>query len=95
MIKQGDNSITYYILINAFHKKIKTFRIGREIHSKIFRIGESKFQIEIHPSGVSKEYRGNVGVYLSNKNDWRVKLRGTFFFPIIEKKACTITTSKS
>ena len=78
MIKKSDHSIRYDILIDTFHKKIKTFKIGREIHSKIFRIGESKFQIEIHPSGVDKEHKGNVSVYLHNKSDWRVSLEATF-----------------
>ena len=78
MIKQGDNSIKYDILINAFHKKIKTFKIGREIYSRVFRIGESKFQIEIYPNGNTKEHKGNVSVYLANKSDWRVKLKVTF-----------------
>ena len=78
MIKQGDNSIKYDILINTFHKKIKTFKIGREIYSRVFRIGESKFQIEIYPNGNTKEHKGNVSVFLANKSDWRVKLKVTF-----------------
>ena len=78
MIKKSDNSIRYDILINTFHKKIKTFKIGREIYSRVFRVGESKFQIEIYPSGNTKEHKGNVSVFLQNKSDWRVLLKATF-----------------
>ena len=78
MIKKSDNSIRYDILINTFHKKIKTFKIGREIYSRVFRVGESKFQIEIYPSGNTKEDKGNVSVFLRNKSDWKLKLKATY-----------------
>ena len=77
MIKKSDNSVRYDVLINAFHKKIKTFKIGREIYSRIFRVGESKFQIEIYPNGNTKEHKGNVSVFLQNKSDWKLKLKAT------------------
>ena len=77
MLKQGDNSIKYEILIKDFHKKIKTFKIGRQIHSRIFKIGECRFQINIYPGGNCKEDKGKVGVFLHNQSSWGVKLNFT------------------
>ena len=62
MVRKGDNSIRYDVLINAFHKKIKTFKNGRKIHSRTFYIGLSKFHIEIFPNGDDKKDKGNVGL---------------------------------
>ena len=58
MLKQGDNSIKYEILIKDFHKKIKTFKIGRQIHSRIFKIGECQFQITTAP--VARTLKNNL-----------------------------------
>ena len=76
--QKTDNSIKYDVIINNFHKKIKSFRIGREIHSRIFKIGQSSFQIKIYPAGNSHENKGHVGVFLENHSDWRVKCSVTF-----------------
>ena len=78
MVRKSDNSIRYDVIINSFHKKIKTFNNGREIHSRVFKIGQSKFQIEIYPNGDAKKDKGNVGIFLRNKSDWRLKLKATF-----------------
>ena len=79
IIKESDNnSLTYEILIHDFQKKIKSFKNGRDIHSKIFSIGESKFRIRIYPNGDSKQSKGSVSVYLHNLSDWKVKVKATF-----------------
>ena len=62
MVKQSENSVRYDILVNDFHKKIKTFKNGRHIYSRTFRIGQSKFEIEIYPNGLNKKDKGNTKV---------------------------------
>jgi len=78
MVKQSENSVRYDILINDFHKKIKTFKNGRHIYSRTFKIGQSKFQIEIYPNGDNKKDKGNVGVFLRNQSQWRLYIKAKF-----------------
>ena len=72
-LKTSENSIKYTIDIDKFDKKIKSFRNGREIHSKNFKLGRSTFCIKIYPAGQSAENKGFVSVYIYNKNEWRIK----------------------
>ena len=78
MIKIGENSIRYDVLIGDFLKKIKT-SARRSIHSRVFKIGQSKFQIKIYPNGDTVASKGTVGVFVENKSDWRVKVEVNFF----------------
>jgi len=78
LLKTKDNCIKYIIDIDNFDKKIKNYRIGREIHSKKFKISSSTFQISIYPSGENNENRNHVAVFLRNKSPWRVKAGATF-----------------
>merc|ERR1711874_282293 len=78
MFKPSEGKVKYNILIKAFHKKIKTFKNGKKIHSRVFKIGESSFRIDIYPNGDKKEYKGKVGVFLTNMSDWRVRLKANF-----------------
>ena len=77
MSKISESSIRYDVLINDFQKKIKNSG-RRSIHSRVFRIGRSKFQINIYPNGDKAACKGKVGVFLSNQSDWRVKLEVSF-----------------
>ena len=67
-----ENKIKYTIHIANFARHIKTFRVGREIRSRVFMIGESSFQIQIYPSGNSKDAKDDVSLFLKNMSDWRV-----------------------
>ena len=80
-LKTGKNCIKYIIDIDKFDKKIKTFRPGREIHSKNFKIGRSTFCIQIYPAGNTAEYQGSVSIFLQNQSEWRVKAKATFSIP--------------
>eukprot|EP00091_Calanus_sinicus_P013634 TRINITY_DN30232_c0_g1_i1.p1 TRINITY_DN30232_c0_g1~~TRINITY_DN30232_c0_g1_i1.p1 ORF type:complete len:117 (-),score=26.19 TRINITY_DN30232_c0_g1_i1:170-496(-) len=51
-LKTQDNCIKYIMDIRNFDRKVKTFRVGREIHSKRFKIGSATFNIEIFPGGI-------------------------------------------
>eukprot|EP00092_Neocalanus_flemingeri_P053179 GFUD01062417.1.p1 GENE.GFUD01062417.1~~GFUD01062417.1.p1 ORF type:complete len:250 (+),score=51.75 GFUD01062417.1:124-873(+) len=53
---------------------MKSWRIGRDVHSLPILVGETEFEIEIYPNGINKKDRGHVSVYLRNKSDWKVKL---------------------
>ena len=98
MIKIGENSIRYDVLIGDFLKKIdqsanNALSVGkqrsfcrkiktsarRSIHSRVFKIGQSKFQIKIYPNGDTVASKGTVGVFVENKSDWRVKVEVNFF----------------
>ena len=76
-LKTGKNCIKYIIDIDKFDKKIKTFRPGREIHSKNFKIGRSTFGIDIYPAGKTSDNIGSVSIFLMNRSDWRVKAKAT------------------
>ena len=77
LLKMSENSIKYVIDIDNFDKKIKTFRPGREIHSKNFKIGRSTFCIDIYPAGKTSDNKGSVSIFLMNRSDWRVKAKAT------------------
>ena len=76
-LKTSENSIKYMIDIDKFDKKIKSFRNGREIHSKNFKLGRSTLCIKIYPAGNSAESKGFVSVYIFNRSEWRVKAKAT------------------
>jgi len=77
-LKTKDNCIKYIIDIDNFDKKVKNFRAGRDIYSKIFKIASSTFQISIYPIGSESEHRNHVGVFLRNKSSWRVRAAAKF-----------------
>lgn len=70
---KSENSIKYIVTIKDFGEKIQTLEPGRSIHSRIFHIGESSFQIQIYPSGHTEQHRYSVGVFLMNRSAWRVR----------------------
>jgi len=76
MLRTEENKLQYWIDIADFDKKVKTYKKGRNIYSKIFKIGNSSFQIKIEPN--SSQTRNFVAVYLHNKSSWRVKAGATF-----------------
>ena len=68
-LKTGENSIKYTVVVPNFRKKINTFKAGRSIRSKDFKVGRSVFYLAINPNGKEKN---SSGVYLHNKSDWDV-----------------------
>ena len=72
--KLSENEIKYKMKIHSFDHKMRTWRCGREVYSKIFVIGDSKFQLSVLPNGETKEDKGHVSVFLRNKNSWNVKV---------------------
>eukprot|EP00091_Calanus_sinicus_P015304 TRINITY_DN33415_c0_g1_i1.p2 TRINITY_DN33415_c0_g1~~TRINITY_DN33415_c0_g1_i1.p2 ORF type:complete len:146 (+),score=26.44 TRINITY_DN33415_c0_g1_i1:145-582(+) len=77
-LKTKENAIKYIVDIENFDRKIRTFRNGRSIHSKCFKIGNSTFQVLIFPSGGSVGVKSCVSVHLENRSNWRVKVNATF-----------------
>jgi len=78
-LKTQDNCIKYIMDIKSFDRKVKTFRVGREIHSKRFKIGSATFQVEIYPGG--SEDGDWVGIFLRNLSNWRVQAKCRFSIP--------------
>merc|ERR1712013_450742 len=76
-LKTSENSIKYMIDIEKFDKKIKSFRNGREIHSKNFKLGRSTLCIKIYPAGNNAESKGFVSVFIHSRSEWRIKARAT------------------
>lgn len=76
----NDNTLNYYIRIFDFGHKMNTWRVGREVRPMPFQVGEAEFSIDIYPNGITKEERGNISVYLNNKNSWDVKVDIEFSF---------------
>jgi len=77
-LKTKRNSSKHIIDINSFDKKVKTFRVGKQIYSKQFKIGNSSFLVQIYPGGNKVENKKHVSVFLANQSDWRVKAKGIF-----------------
>lgn len=77
-LKINENSIKYIIDISNFDKKIKTFRTGREIYSKDFKIGRSTVRVKIFPGGDYAENKSYVSAFLQNRSTWRIKAKATF-----------------
>ena len=70
-LKTGVNSIKYTVVVENFRQKIATFKAGRSIWSKDFKVGRSVFYLSINPSG-DKRDSTDVGVYLHNRSNWDV-----------------------
>ena len=70
-LKTGENSVKYTVVVPNFRKKINSFKAGRSIWSKDFKVGRTVFCLAIDPSG-EKSNSTDVGVYLYNKSDWDV-----------------------
>ena len=66
-LKTGENSVRYTVSVPNFRKKINSFKNGRLIWSKHFKVGRTFFALSIEPSNPS-----HVGVYLHNMSDWDV-----------------------
>jgi hypothetical protein len=77
-LKINENNIKYIIDISNFDKKIKTFRTGREIYSKDFKIGRSTVRVKIFPGGNCAENKSYVSAFLQNRSTWRIKTKATF-----------------
>ena len=71
MLKTSENSIKYTVVVANFRKKINSFKYGRSIWSKDFKVGRTVFYLGIKPSG-EESSSSHVGVYLYNKSDWDV-----------------------
>ena len=70
-LKTGENSVKYTVVVPNFRKKIDTFKAGRSIWSKDFKVGRSVFYLTIDPNGKNGN-SSDVAVYLYNKSDWDV-----------------------
>ena len=89
-LHSSDINLNYNIRIFEFGHKMKTWRAGREVHSLPFQVGESEFSLAISPNGDCKENRGNISVFLRNRNDWDVRVAcelsvGTMSFKLFEQ----------
>jgi len=78
VLKTGENSIEYVVEVSDFEKKMKTFRAGRAIWSKEFKVGRTVFDILIYPHGQNQENSDTVGVFVHNNSDWDVIAEVTF-----------------
>ena len=72
-----ENGIKYWIDIRDFKKKT-SWRCGKEIYSRTFKISESVFSISLFPNGSRREKKGHVSVILQNKSSWKAKCAVTF-----------------
>ena len=70
-LKTGENSVKYTVNVAKFRKKINSFKAGRSIWSKDFKVGRTVFCLDIKPSG-KESNSPHVAVYLHNKSDWDV-----------------------
>ena len=70
MFGEKEVTVNYEMKIEKFQEKMRKWKAGRAVRSKIFSIGHSRFQLNVYPSGRSENIRGYVSVYLHNLNAW-------------------------
>ena len=73
-LPSNSNELEYYIRIFDFVCKMHQWRVGREVRSQPFYIGESEFSLNIYPNGNEKDSKGHISVFLVNRNNWDVKV---------------------
>ena len=73
-LKISETKVKYFLRILDFGSKMKTWRIGKEVHSLPFLVGESEFQLHVYPNGIDGESRGHVSVFLHNRSDSKVQV---------------------
>jgi len=74
-LKISETKMEYFLRIFDFGNKMKTWRIGREVHSLPFLVGESEFQLHVYPNGIDGESRSHVSVFLQNRSDSKVQVK--------------------
>jgi len=89
--KLSDSKLKYEMRISSFEHKMRTWPHGREICSRIFSIGDSKFQLVVYPNGNCRESKGNVSAFLVNKSVRDVKVNFEFDLGSRSKRASCVT----
>jgi len=89
--KLSDSKLKYEMKIFYFEHKMRTWQHGREICSKVFSIGDSKFQLVVYPNGNCRESKGNVSAFLVNKSVRDVKVNLEFDLGSRSKRAHSVT----
>ena len=64
---------TYTIVIDDFRKKLAAATVGRRSTTEEFIVNWTKFHIEFYIAGRSKEHKGYLSLFLSNRSDWMVR----------------------
>ena len=78
MFGEKEVTVNYELSIVKFQEKIRNWKTGKAVHSKVFSVGNSRFQFNIYPSGRSENMRSHVSVYLHNLNAWDVMVTYSF-----------------
>ena len=76
--KSGVIEATAKLVIKDFVEVMGRFRPGKGIESDSFMLGDIALSIEVYPNGYEDQDKGHVGIFLSNKGDADIQVKGQF-----------------
>ena len=94
--KSNASEATATMVIKDFVELMSVCKPGKSYHSDTFMVGDTPMLVVVYPNGVEEEYKGFVSVYLSNKGDAAITVRGKFTTDVRSKglKSCTIEPNR-
>ena len=66
MISYSEGQTSYRVRVDSFKHKMKTWRAGRLIRLKTFKIDGLKLRLELYPNGETQEDVNHVSIYIKN-----------------------------
>eukprot|EP00092_Neocalanus_flemingeri_P018949 GFUD01020529.1.p1 GENE.GFUD01020529.1~~GFUD01020529.1.p1 ORF type:complete len:269 (+),score=65.41 GFUD01020529.1:57-863(+) len=81
IFRVNENELKYSIKIASFIEKMRTWRVGREVQSLPFILGETEFHISVYPNGNDYDdydTQGYVSLFVHNRSDWNVTVELEF-----------------
>ena len=76
--KSNASEATATMVIKDFVELMSVCKPGKSYHSDTFMVGDTPMLVVVYPNGVEEEYKGFVSVYLSNKGDATIPVKGKF-----------------
>lgn len=69
MISHSEGQTSYRVRVVSFKHKMNTWKSGRVIHLKTFKIDGVKLGMQLYPNGDEPKYENNVSIFFANFSD--------------------------
>ena len=69
MISNSEGQTSYRVRVSSFKHKMNTWKHGRVIHLKTFKIDGVKLKLKIYPNGETEDSVNSVSIFIENKSD--------------------------
>ena len=69
MISYSEGQTSYRVRVDSFKHKMNTWRAGRLIRLKTFKIDGLKLRLELYPNGETQEEVNHVSIYIKNNSN--------------------------